>query len=508
MNVRRIGPTPAIQAANWEVSHATPLPVTVGHTDAFGNTVTTKRSPRVQIDAIYGLRDVTDTEVFSATGGSAIVSDNLYTLSTGTSVGGYGLVRSQRTIANRAGEGIEILYTAAFDSDNAVALSAQRAGGVNVGDELSFGYNGENFGLLYRTGGKLEIRRLTIDSAASGSETATITLDGTAFTVDLTSGTVQHNAYEVAEDTFTGWIAHQVDDQVYFTAQSVGDKSGAYSFSSSTATGTFETLASGQAVTDEFVNQEDWSVDPMIDGTGPSGVTLVQSNLNIYRIFIGYLGAANLVYQVYDPEESYFHTVHVKEIANNQATVNLYQPSLKLGWFAASLGSTTDITLKGASGGGFVHGEVEPRRNPESYQATNTSVGTTFENVLSLRVRDSFQNVVNLNEVIIDFVNVAVDGTKNAEAIVVVNPEITGETNWQHINESASIMDYTTSDFTIVVGSGSQEVGALALSRVDSDKIDFSNIGLRILRNQIITVAVRATSGSTESTVSITWNED
>jgi hypothetical protein len=62
----------------------------------------------VQIEAVYGLRDKTDIETFSATGGSVAAEDTgtgtEFKCSTGTSVGAYGIIRSRRSTAYRAGQ--------------------------------------------------------------------------------------------------------------------------------------------------------------------------------------------------------------------------------------------------------------------------------------------------------------------------------------------------------------------------------------------------------------------
>ena len=197
---------------------------------AFGSLSVSQSRPEVQIEAVYGLRDKTDIETFSATGGSVAAEDTgtgtEFKCSTGTSVGAYGIIRSRRSTAYRAGQGMLLRWTARFSEP--VALGLQRAGGINAENELSFGYQGTDFGIFKRANGGLEIQTLTVTAGASGSETATITLDGTAYTVSLTSGTAAHNAYEIANDsdfaTGSAWIALQNGDTVTFLAQSVGNK--------------------------------------------------------------------------------------------------------------------------------------------------------------------------------------------------------------------------------------------------------------------------------------------
>ena len=84
-------------------------PCKVTYTDelltAFGALSVSQTRPEVQIDAVYGVRSKTDTEVITATGGSATTENTgtgiEYKCSTGTNIGGYGLIRSKRATTYR-----------------------------------------------------------------------------------------------------------------------------------------------------------------------------------------------------------------------------------------------------------------------------------------------------------------------------------------------------------------------------------------------------------------------
>lgn len=96
------------------------------------------------------------------------------------------------------------------------------------------------------------IYTLTVGTGASGSETATTTLDGTEFTTAITSGTAADVAAEIAADSFTGWTAAQVGSTavVTFTKSTTAKDSGTdFTFESATATATFvETTRGGKEV--------------------------------------------------------------------------------------------------------------------------------------------------------------------------------------------------------------------------------------------------------------------
>jgi hypothetical protein len=469
----------------------------------------------VQIDAVYGLRDKTDVEVLSATGGSAVVEDtgtgNEFKCSTATSVGGYGLIRSKRATAYRPGQGMLMRWTARFSAP--VNLGVQRAGGINAENELSFGYNNTTFGIFKRAGGALEIQTLTVTAGASGGETATITLAGVAYTVSLTSGSAAHNAFEIATDSDfaagagNAWIAQQNGDTVTFIAQSTGDKTGTMSFSSATATGTLAETRAGGDPTDEFIEQADWNVDQM-DGTGPSGMTLDPSKGNVYEVKLQYLGYGAISFYIEHDITGDFVPVHFIQYANNNTSPSVSNPSFKIGWFAASLGSTTDIAIYGASGFIGIEGEQQPRRLPDAQVADKSGVGTSFTNILTIRNRKTFKGLVNLSEILPTNVEVAVDGTKISEYEVILNAVLGGEPNWQYEDEDHSIVEYDTAGTTATEGPASQLVLAGVLGKSSTTSSILLDYDLHLVPGDTLTIAVKTTSGTTDAAAAMTWLED
>ena len=492
-------------------------PCKVTYTDelltAFGALSVSQTRPEVQIDAVYGVRSKTDTEVITATGGSATTENTgtgvEYKCSTGTNIGGYGLIRSKRATTYRPGQGLIMRWTARFSAP--VALGLQRAGGINSENELSFGYIGTDFGIFHKANAALEIQTLTITTPASGSETATITLGGVAYTVNLTSGTAAHNAFEIANDSDfaagSAWIAWQNGDTVTFLAQSVGDKTGTMSFSSSTAVGSIVETRAGANSTDTFITQENWNVDPM-DGTGPSKMILDPSKGNVYQIKLQYLGYGAITFYIEHDVTGKFVPVHIIQYANSNTSPSISNPAFKIGWFAASAGSTTDIQTYGGSGFIGVEGDYQPRRLPDAQVADKTGIGTTFTNVLTIRCRRTFAGTVNLSELLPSNINVAVDGTKISEYEVILNAELGGEPNWVYEDEDHSIVEYDTSGTTTTIGTNSQLVIAGVLGKTANTSAVLLDYDVHLVPGDTLTVAVKTTSGTTDAAVAMTWLED
>ena len=486
---------------------------------AFGELRVVETDPVMQIDAVSGLRPKTDVETFTdgSSGSVSVVNTgtgNEFKCTTGSSVGGYGIIRSKRFARYQPGQSTTVRISARWP-DEGVENSSMRAGAVASGTELSFGYDGTKFGILHRTGGELEAQKLSLSAAASGAETATITLNDTEFTVSLTSGTAAHNCFEIASETFTGYNVYQNDSEVLFVATSIGTQTGTWSFTSDgTAAGTFSETNNGQPATDVWVYQEDWNVDNL-DGKGPSTMVLDPTKGNVFEIIYQHGGYGEIRYGVQDPGTGITNVVHRIQYANAFETPNLLLPSMRVGWFAASLGSTTPLAMYGSSAAAFIEGRrVFSFRNPESVDNAKASVGTTLTNIVSIRVRPTLNGGINTRAVDLLFAAVAVDGTKPAEFKVVLNAQLGGEPNWTYQDEDSSTVEYDTAGTTVTIGADSQVLAAGSLSKSGSDRLNLIDY-VRMERTETLTLAVAATSGTTDVTGgttdvtgALTWIEE
>jgi hypothetical protein len=142
---------------------------------AFGEQLTSHKTPVVQIANKYKIdpANLTDLlEIFEATGGSADNNGNLFRCQTGTSSGGYGVVRSRETLNYAAGQGVEALFTAKFTTG--IASSLQFGGMFSLTETLAFGYDGADFSCLHSYDGEAEVQLITV--TATGAGTCTLVL--------------------------------------------------------------------------------------------------------------------------------------------------------------------------------------------------------------------------------------------------------------------------------------------------------------------------------------------
>lgn len=465
---------------------------------AFGETNVAENFPFVQGSATYDFLPA-NFRSYTSGSGSTTVADGLFQTNTGTSVGGYGAIQSFRSLNYKPGEGGMVRFTALFESN--AANSWQGAGLVNIGDELSFGYNGTEFGIWHRHNGRAEVRTITVSGGAGGSENLTLTLNGVAYTIPLTSGSVNHNAYEISNwlnnsSNQSVWYADQVDDTVIISALSDGAKSGAYSFSSSTATGSIAQDTAGVTKTSEFVAQDDWN--------GETVAWLDPSKGNVYQIEYQYLGFGDIRYLIEEPRSGRFVNVHTIQYSNSHTTPSLGNPSMHVGLYCVSLGSTTDLVVKSASFGAFTQGKREPTRNPRA--ASNTqAVGTSFTNVLALRNRRTYNGLVNQVEIEPRLLTIANEGTKNIEVEVRSTTDPGVEMDFTE-NGTNLVSDISTTAATVTAG---RLLAAFTVSGGASEFIDLSALRIRVPPTLNLIIQAKKSSGTAiDVSVGLTWYED
>lgn len=488
---------------------------TVGPLGAFGEVLTTHPEPRVQIDAVYGLRD-TDTETLTdGSSGVASAANSVFSVATGTTIGGYAVIHSRRMIRYSPGQGVRVRFTAAFTSPGA-ANSLQLAGAFSAIDGLFFGYSGTSFGILRRIAGALQIVRLTVTTGATGAGTITITLNGVTFNVAVGGAlSTAATAEAIAEGaTYTGWssvVSPQSNDStVTWIQQTPGTAAGTYSISGAGTAGSFATLKAG-AANDQatgFVAQTAWNVDTMDgddDSSNPSGVLLDPTKLNVYEIVYPYLGAGTIRFRVMSPSSGRFVTVHRIAYPNTAVIPSQRNPALRLGWIAASLGSTTNLSVIGASAAGFTEGTHTDVRDP--FAADTTFTATTTEHVvLAMRSRGEFQSVVNLREVFPLNISCATETSNRVVRVrVYLNPTMTGTVNWSYVDQANSVVEKATP--SSITPSGGRLIATVVVASGSGIMLHLDELDLRMEPGDTLVVSAAAVSSTASCSMSINWTE-
>jgi len=479
----------------------------VGPNAVFGELIQSELTPVIQISNKYRIdpANLDNIQVFEATGGTAGNDGNLFLCQTGTSVGGYGVIRSNNNIIYLAGEGIEARFTGAFTTG--VANSLQFAGLFSLTETVAFGYDGTAFSCLHSYDGAAEVVTFQIDSTPSGTENCIIELDAVTQSVQITNSTVQTNAREITNEcngdasAFSGtWRFEQVDDTVYAIAQSAAAKAGANSFSSSTATATVTEETAGAAKTDNHTAQASWNITTSpFSGFDPT-------KINVYRITFGYLGVANITYSIYNPNTGKFVDVHRIKWSNNNLVTHLGSPDLKIGWTSASLGSTTNLEVRGGSAYVAIQGKELVRNQAFAADNTVASISTTLTNLLTIKNRIVYADRFNLGKIRPELISVDNDHNKGTVIEIYKNSTVAGTPNFQYEDEFNSIAIVDKAGTTVTGGtllaSFTVAANGSAIFNIDALKIDL------LPEDQIVVAAKTTTGTSTNITAAVTWVEE
>ncbi len=496
-------------------------PEIAGQVSAFGEPLAISPTAVIQLDAIYGV--TTDvTQVYTnGTGSVANGVAGMFHVSTGTTQGGYGVLRSKRFVRYRPGQGVVTRFTAAFTQG--VAGSNQFAGLANQENRIQFGYNGTRFGVVRSSGGKATILLMTMTAAPNAGQTATITLNGVAYTVTLSSGTSEQAVTAITNRVggYGGWLFQQTDGAMLWLAPTLGPMNGAFTFTSTgNATATFVVKQAGVAQTDNWTYQEDWNIDRM-DGsntidTNPSGMTLDPTKLNVYQISLRWLGVGTISYALEDQASGTMVYVHREHYTNQNRRPHTDNPSFKIAYTAVNTTNTSNVTVIGASMYGAVEGTINQNELTRSWSASKSGLAQNVTHHL-LTIKNSVVTnglaganngnyVINTKEAIIKSLSVSVQSTDPSAVYLFFEPR-TFSANYTYINipfcnelHAVDTGTFDTSQDTPIY------TGLVGINGVIN--VDLSAYRITIPPGSWVSIAVRSTNGITQVTSALTWSED
>jgi len=486
---------------------------------AFGEAIAIPITPVLQLDGLYGL-DPRQFETFTATGGAATTTNTLMQCSTGTSIGGYGVIRSARAVRYRPGQGAVSRFTAKFSPG--VAGYTQRAGFFAQEQALQVGYDGEQFGVLLQNGGKAYISNFTITAAATGTGNITITLDDVDTVVAITSAdTIATVARKIAA-AFSGnsnWIVEYSGTKVCFLATAVGPKAGAFNFTDTGTTGVTATITNpqaGVAHTDTWIPQQSFNIDTL-DGNGPSTVNIDPTKLNVFQINFRWLGAGELRFAMENPlngDMIFFHHIHY---SNQNIDVHIDNPSLKIGYVAASLGgSGTNVVVEGASMMGGIEGLIQTTKLPTAASVSsdpNPNLGAnTYHHALTIHNRLVYSGKINTREVLIKNINASFGTNPAGESVTVLlfyNFDGLPDLNYTTQSDQYSSVYYSTSTGAVTLGSTNLPVYIFDVPGDQAVSIDLSELRIALPPNSNLSMIVRCVGSAIDTyATSLSWVED
>lgn len=484
----------------------------------FGSIVTINNAANGDVRSIdLGTMPSASESTISVTKGSGLL-----TCTTGDGVADYSLLRGQRTMSYRPGQGAIARFTAIYDTP--VSGTLQYAGMGNAVAALYIGYNGTQFCINQQTGGLPEIQELEITSVAGATTgTVTITIDGMDVDVGLTDVTsTQVVAQQISSVDYSGYLYNSevVDNKVIFNSNRLTGGTKTFAFSLGTATnvtGFFTEITTARAQTDTIVKQENFNLD-QLDGTGPSSFKINTSKGNVFQIQYQDLGFGAIIFSVEDPVTSQINPFHMIQYSNANTDVFISQPDTKLTWFVASTTSTTGVSIKAASGAMFTQGTVN--RLEPNFGTVNTvlNLHTAKTNMIILALHNSrtFRGLYNNINTIIRTISItsvpSLNSTKvSTEINLVVGGTVTGDLNYQYVSEDVTpifVAKPAKDDATL---SGGVVIFSTSVSPRDTTSLSLIEQSISFASNQYMYVTLTQGTpsiGNLDVTCAVDWVED
>jgi hypothetical protein len=483
----------------------------------FGEILTTSPIPNAQGDFVYNINRQTFT-TSSFAGASVTQADGMAIMQSGTSASGSATVQLRRGLEYRPGQGSMLRVTALYDT--AAAGNAQFIGAGTAECGYFIGYFATSFGILHSETGAREIRKLDITTGATTGD-VTVTLNGNSIVVPVTgASSPQQTAYQLSLADYSqlgsgGWLADAQSGSVYFISARAGASfDGSYSVAGSSIVGSFTQVIDSEAQTNTFIGSGSFNIDKL-DGTGPSGLTFDPQMGNVFQIAFQYLGFGNAVFSVEDPETGKLADFHMIKNANNRTSPVLKNPNLFVLATSANIGGTTNTTLRCASMASFTEGNIQ-KLDPKfakSWTFTSLNTSNAYRPLALLKSNRVFNDQSNFGE--FDLLRLAVSNeTAGASGKTItigffLDPEVSGEVDFQYVDEQQSIVSYANlSPSAQTIENLSEltpfyEITAVP-SGTQSEQVEQLKLIFQIGRTVLVGVK---TSGSATGTATVNWFE-
>lgn len=510
-----------------EITGITTVDFPPSATTAFGELMAITMTPVIQADMIHGL-DPDQFTMDEVNGGSVTVTANsTWQVASGTQANGYARLKTSRFLRYQPGQGAIGRWTAAFTVTGTTKLAAgvdniyQLAGFYGREDGYAFGYSGDpahtEIGVLHRYGGRVEIRTLTINTAPTGNQNITITLNGVAYVVAVVAGSTGETAGRISvglqaiSDANNRWDIQYCASTVTFCYYTSGERNGTYSLSSSgtgtLATGTFSRSQIGATPTDAWTYVGDWN------GTV---VNFDPSKLNLYSVDFRWLGAGRVRFMMEDPATGEMVVVHTQKWGSTSLIPHLIKPNLRISYRAGSTSGATasrNVVVTGASCMAGVEGIINQTGHSEGWydiNSTNRAKDTVWH-LISVQNPYIRTNGLNTSQLIIQDLTVAAQGADPSVIYVVVNPvglasplvfaPIPGPANSRVFAQVSNSLIAET--ITLDNVANVQTLGINGNATFDLKPYNFS-----LAPGDMISVFISSSNAITRSSVGLSWRVD
>lgn len=256
------------------------------------------------------------------------------------------------------------------------------------------------------------------------------------------------------------------------------------------------------------INIEDW--DDPLDGTGPSGMTIDLTKLNVFAVNYQYLGAGAIELQVEDDTTGRFVAVHTIHYANQNTTPSTQNPNYHFIMWVNNGGTTSDIVMKSASYAYFVEGNTDlieihqPQQSSSKQQKTTV---TTEVAIFSIRNKTTYASKANFIDIMLENITASIEASSAnnlGEIRLVKDATLGGPPSWSDISTTDSVVEIDTAGTTVT---GGKELLSIPLAGKNDKIIEkLTDFVIVIADGETVTVSGSSANSATIN-ASLLWQE-
>lgn len=252
---------------------------------------------------------------------------------------------------------------------------------------------------------------------------------------------------------------------------------------------------------DNWIAQSSWNVDPM-DGTGPSGQTLVPTNGNVYRIQYQWLGFGMIKFYIENTNTGMLQLVHEIKYANTSTNTTLLNPSMPLTFEAANTTNDTDIVVKVSSMAAFVEGKLI---NTGIQFAKGASLAVTTQAAIwTLKCNAAFNSITNKKYIQPLMISLAPTANIILTYELILNATLGGSPSYTDISATTSVASFDVAGTTVT---GGRTVGVFYVNGNNNITIDLSDQNIILNAGDTLTIAGTSSGVSSTAAAALTWVE-
>lgn len=255
-----------------------------------------------------------------------------------------------------------------------------------------------------------------------------------------------------------------------------------------------------------IISSSNWNVDRM-DGTGPSGVTLDTTTMNIFQIKYSSSIFGNIYFYILNKLKNEFQLVHViYRLGKN----NFDHPTGSMLAFYAYLysgGEYTKMYLHSASifvEGSFPH--IRHALKTFSYSCDKViSSSSSYAYLLTLSSVETNLNQAKLKKLSFSGIKTSTEDADSIVSLQILRDCTPNSASYSDVDSSSSIIKYDTSATGYSDG---KILHTLNVTLGSSISQDLSDLGIFISPGTIITFVCKSSSGNGTFSLAVSWEED